>query len=354
MDCKMDKRFSKQTTAMEAMELAVSDRHRDFDDKVALVTGANSGIGLETAVALAAARCTVVCVCRSEDKAKTTIEEIVSRVPGTCRSRLIPGVMECSSLRSVEKFAQDYLDGKVVPSRKLHILVNNAGIMQTPEYTESEDGYELQFAVNYLAGYLLVKLLQPLLTKSATVAEPARVVNVSSIAHTYCRLNKLDIPNLPVKAREYNSFQQYGSSKLLQILQAQTLTEEFGKGNHPVLAFSLHPGVIQTGLGRSASRCSIAWWLYTFPRAALLLGIQKPLQAGAGPTIRCCLDPSLNDLNHHKVYFNDDCQPRQPRLPKDPASAGQQLMDRSNQLVGHFVHTGQTSPCGDDMGRRLL
>lgn len=328
---KADSRFSKQTTAMEAMEMAVSDRKKNFTDKVAIITGANSGIGKVAATALVAGGCTVVVVCRSMKKAEDAAAEIAETLKLCDKSKLIPQEMECSSLKSVEKFAQAYLEGKVVPSKQLNILINNAGIMQIPTWTASDDGYELQMAVNFLAGYHLVKMLTPLLQKSSTTSEPSRVVNISSLAHTFYR-GSFKVENIPCPEDQYNPFNQYGQSKMFQVLHAQELNRTLAHGENPVIAFSLHPGIIQTALHRNSAPCSPAWWLYLFPNVALFLGIQKTLEAGAGPTIRCALDPALNDVNDIPVYFHCDCNPTKPKLPKE-TTAGEQLMQLADRLV---------------------
>ena len=176
-----------------------------------------TGIGKETAIALAAAGYRVGVCCRSLDKANRAIADIAEAAGS---DRLFPGVLDLSSLQSVRDFASSFL-ASADNGAGLHVLVNNAGIMQLPKWRGSAEGYELQFAVNYLGGYLLARELLPALRRAAVPGAPARVVNVSSSAHYYTDLAKVDVKALPQSADSYgNGFNAYAESKPVGFLQS--------------------------------------------------------------------------------------------------------------------------------------
>ena len=318
--------FGRKTTARAVVEALKVDG----TGRTAIVTGANSGIGKETAIALAAAGYRVGVCCRSAGKAQAAIADIKAAAGS---DRLFPGVIDLASLQSVRDFVAAFL-ASPDNAAGLHVLVNNAGIMQLPKYRQSADGYELQFAVNYLGGYLLARELLPALQRAATPAVPSRVVNVSSSAHYSANLAGFTVAALPHGPDRYgNGWNAYANSKMLQVLHAQELSRRYASdAEHPVCAFSVHPGVIATGLGRNAKCCTITWALYCCSPVALCLGIHKTVEAGAAPTVRACVDPALGTFRLAGTFFREDCQPRQPRLPADAVRVAGELFARSDVL----------------------
>src|SRR5665647_470326 len=139
--------------------------------RVAIVTGANIGLGFDTALALAGKGCSVVLACRNLDKAKAAQEKILAHHP---KARIECLALDLGSLKSVRAFAASFSKSH----KKLDLLINNAGIMMPP-YSLSEDGFEGQMAANYLGHFALTKLLLPLLSKTPG----SRVVSLSSLAH---------------------------------------------------------------------------------------------------------------------------------------------------------------------------
>lgn len=199
--------------------------------KVALVTGASSGIGIPTALALKATGMRVFAAVRNLEKAKEALGD-----------NLEPGSLELihldnNSLDSVRKCAKEFLER----SDKLNIMVNNAGIMATPE-GRTVDGHESQFGTNHLAHFLLFQLLKDTLLKSATPEFGSRVVNVSSTGHRY---SEVQFDNLKLEGI-YDPGKAYGQSKISNIYMANEIERRYGKKN--LHAFSLHPGGIWTGL----------------------------------------------------------------------------------------------------------
>jgi retinol dehydrogenase-12 len=204
-------------------------------DRVALVTGSTDGIGRQTARQLAAKGVKVIVHGRSKQKVDATIAWLREELPGA----ELDGVsFDIGQIAGVRRGAEQILER--VP--QLHVLVNNAGIF-ADERTLTDDGVELTFAVNHLAGFLLAELLAPRLIESATEA-PSRVINVSSIAHTRGRIHLDDL----TLAQAWTGYAAYAQSKLAQVMHAITLADRHEPSK--LLAYSLHPGVVGTKLLR--------------------------------------------------------------------------------------------------------
>ncbi|KAF2789852.1 NAD(P)-binding protein [Melanomma pulvis-pyrius CBS 109.77] len=202
-----------------------------LDGKVALVTGTSSGIGVDTAIALKATGMRVFGAVRNLEKGKEALGDHLE--PG--RLELIH--LDMNSLDSVRACAKEFLS----KSDTLNILVNNAGIMTTPE-GRTADGFELQFGTNHLAHFLLFELLKPTLLKSATPEFGSRVVCVSSTGH---RGGEIQFDNLQLEGI-YTPALGYAQAKLANIYMANEIERRYGAQN--LHGFSLHPGGIWTGL----------------------------------------------------------------------------------------------------------
>jgi NAD(P)-dependent dehydrogenase (short-subunit alcohol dehydrogenase family) len=200
-----------------------------MNEKICLVTGANSGIGKVTAKALAAGGATVIMVCRNRDKGEAARDEIVRETRNENVDLMIADLSDLSQIRRLAA-------GVKAKYRRLHALVNNAG-SYNGERKLTVDGYEATFAANHLGYFLLTVDLLDLLKSSA----PARVVNVSSEAHRSARIN-LDDLNLE---NAYGGWKAYGQSKLANVLFTYELARRLeGTG---VTANCMHPGVVGTG-----------------------------------------------------------------------------------------------------------
>jgi len=210
-------------------------RENDLSDKVILITGCSSGIGIETARALKATGATLFLTARNLEKAKLALGDILD---GDDRVHLVH--LNLESLSSVRRCAAEFQQRS---GGRLHILINNAGVRHLPE-GRTEDGFETQFAVNHLAHFLLFEKLKPLLLASSTPEFHARVVAVSSTAH---RQEPMRLDDLNWTQRAYNPAGSYGQSKLANVYMANEIERRYGhQGLH---AWSVHPGGIRTGLG---------------------------------------------------------------------------------------------------------
>lgn len=204
-----------------------------LSNKVVLITGCSSGLGVETARAMSATGAKVYCTARDTAKGQKALEGVLE--PG--RVELL--LLDLNSLDSVRACAKDFLS----KSDKLNIVINNAGIMATPFNIKTDDGFEGQFGTNHLAHFLLFQLLKPTLLASATPEMDSRVVCVSSMGH---RTSPPNFGDYNYDKTEYGGWKAYGQSKTSNIYMANEIDRRYGsRGLH---GFSLHPGGIATGL----------------------------------------------------------------------------------------------------------
>ena len=252
--------------------------------KTAIVTGGNTGIGLETTITLAGAGATVIVPARDVEKAKKNLQGI---------ENVEIESMDIMNPASIELFAEKFL----ASNRPLHLLINNAGIMWVP-FRKDSRGIESQLATNYLGQFHLITKLWPALKK----ANGARVVNVSSLGHQMAPFNFED-PNF--LDREYETLQAYGQSKTATNLFSLELDHRAKEFN--VRAYSLHPGSISgTELGREASLelfqkmgfCDADGNI--LPEVAASL---KTISQGAATSVWTATSPLLNNIGG--VYCED-------------------------------------------------
>lgn len=270
--------FNAQTTTNDVI------KNINLTEKIAIVTGGSTGIGLETTKILAAAGATVIVPARNIDKAKKNLEGIANLEIET---------MDLMDSNSIDDFAEKFLTS----GRPLHMLINNAGIMWVPLRRNSR-GIESQLATNYLAQFQLTARLWIALKK----ANGARVVNVSSHGHQFAPFNFND-PNF--ENQKYETLLGYGQSKTAVNLFSLELDNRAKE--HNVRAYSLHPGSIGgTELGRDASL--ELWQKMGFcdadgtilPEVAASL---KTIPQGAATTVWCATSPKLDTIGG--VYCED-------------------------------------------------
>ncbi|AYB33770.1 oxidoreductase [Chryseolinea soli] len=230
----------------------------DQSGKTFLVTGANSGIGYETALGLYEAGATVIVACRSKEKADEAISEMKKQGG---KGKLEPGVLDLSDLDSVKDFANNFLR----THSKLDVLVNNAGVM-VPPASKTRQGYELQFGVNFLGHFALTGYLYPLLKKTPH----SRVVTVSSMAYLH---GAIDFENLRSE-KDYNDFREYAQSKLADLMFAIELQRRISAHSHGVTSIAAQPGANETNLARTMSE-------EAYQSAVQRIGALMPMAQGA-------------------------------------------------------------------------
>ncbi len=200
--------------------------------RLAVVTGANIGLGFETAMALVAKNCDLVLACRNMEKAEAAKATIHAKYP---KAKVTCMQLDLSSLKSVRAFATAFAE----KYSRLDLLINNAGIMMPP-YSLSEDGFESQFAANYIGHFALTGQLLPLIVKTPG----ARIVSLSSMAHRWGNI-RFDDPNFK---NGYNKREAYGQSKIACLMFAYEMNRRLQKAGCSTLSVAAHPGVAYTNL----------------------------------------------------------------------------------------------------------
>jgi NAD(P)-dependent dehydrogenase (short-subunit alcohol dehydrogenase family) len=239
--------------------------------RIAIVTGANAGLGYETALALGKLNAKVIMACRNVAKAQSAKQAILAKVP---QADLEVMELDLSSLKSVRAFAAAYL----AKYDRLDLLINNAGIM-VPPFSKTEDGFESQMGANYFGHFLLTGLLLPTLNKTPH----ARVVALSSKAH---ESGKIDFDNLHAE-KSYSRMGAYSQSKLACLMFAYELERRLQAAGYKTLSVAAHPGVSNTELGKHIPR--VAYFLL-MPIFALM--IHSPENATL-PQLMAALDPDV-------------------------------------------------------------
>ena len=273
--------------------------------RVALITGANIGIGRVTALRLAQAGFTVFLAGRSAQRTQAVIDEIHSTTETTNKAFFLP--LQLNDLNSVRECAALFL-ARQLP---LHLLVNNAGL--AGDKGQTRQGFEMAFGVNHLGHFLLTQLLLDTLKASA----PARVVTVASRAHLMA-YQGLDWPTLQQPTRSLTGTREYGVSKLANILFSAHLAKVLeGSG---VSTYSLHPGVVDTEVWREVPR---------FVRPLLRLrGLLTP-EEGAQTSLYCALQAPAIESG---LYY-DKCRVKTPSRIAQDAQLAEQLWNKSVQWV---------------------
>ena len=246
----------------------------DQSGRVALITGANSGIGLQAARALAEHGAHVVLACRTPSKAVVARDEILVTAPDATVSVI---ELDLTSLEAVRVAADDVL----AQFDRLDLLINNAGVMATP-YELTPNGYELQFATNHLGHAALTAHLLPLLLATAG----SRVVTVSSLAH---RIGKIAFDDLQSE-RGYQPWRAYGQSKLANLLFTFELQRRLVRAGADAIAVAAHPGISDTNLTGSTGGLTGKLMALTKPATRLF---SQNSRMGALPTLRAATDPSV-------------------------------------------------------------
>ncbi|NXV83748.1 RDH12 dehydrogenase, partial [Atlantisia rogersi] len=288
-----------------------------LEGKVAIITGANTGIGKETARDLAR-RGKVIVACRDIVKAEAAASEIRAE---TGNQQVIVKKLDLADTKSIREFAEKFL----AEEKELHILINNAGVMLCP-YSKTADGFEMHLGVNHLGHFLLTFLLLECLKQSA----PARIVNVSSLAHHGGRIRFHDLHG----EKSYNRGLAYCHSKLANVLFTRELARRLqGKSQRRVECFpiisghftanALHPGSVHSELVRHSLVMTWLWKIFSF--------FLKTPQEGAQTSVYCAVAEELDSVTGQ--YFSD-CQPAyvSPRGRDDETA--KKLWSVSCELLG--------------------
>ena len=289
-----------------------ADNIPDQTGRVAVITGANSGIGLETARELCRKGALVVMGCRSPDKAEAAAEDIRASVQG---ARLELRTLDLADLASIKAFAQDVAEAHP----EVHLLINNAGIMAIP-LARTADGFEMQLGTNHLGHFALTALLMD----NLKAAGSARVVNVASLAHRFCK--KIDFDDLNWEAR-YSKIGAYARSKLANLLFTQELQRRLEASGAGLITTAAHPGWTATNLQVHSGIASF------FNPIMAMEGPQ-----GALPTLRAATDPEAQGFDYYGPSGVYELK-GYPVIAKKTAQAqdsemAQKLWEKSEELTG--------------------
>ncbi|KAI9295550.1 NAD(P)-binding protein [Neoconidiobolus thromboides FSU 785] len=277
--------------------------HPNEENKVAIVTGGNTGIGFETAHWLVKAKFHVILACRSQEKAEVAIEKIKSDCGLNSKIEFI--ALDLTSFDSVKSFVKEF-ESKDLP---LNLLINNAGIMKIPEFERSKDGFELTFQVNYLSHFLLYNLLKDKLIATNN----SKLINLSSLAHYMASDGDFE---------DINNYQQYNDLAHYSKAKAAVVMSTYAFKRHISDQVQFHPGVVKTELFRYDSMAD---------KAVDIFGnyfMKTPLQ-GAMTTLRLAL---LDNIPKDSLYFADEL-PMQPTYWTKDIELQDKLWNLSKKLT---------------------
>jgi NAD(P)-dependent dehydrogenase (short-subunit alcohol dehydrogenase family) len=281
----------------------------NLEGRTAVVTGANAGIGLWTALGLARAGAEVIMMCRDPHRGEDARSQI-ARLGVKRKPDLV--LADFASLKAVRDAAARILDRY----QQIHILVNNAGLF-APSRQLTMDGYEMTIAVNHLAPFLLTNTLLPALDRAGEAERRARVVTVASNAAKRASIDFGDLQS----SRRYSMMEAYGQSKLANILFTKELARRLPPA--PVSANCLHPGVVATQIGNKGGIFGAVWSL----AKPLLLSPER----GADNSLYVAASAGIEGVSG--AYFVKQRPAPSPNPIADDAIAARRLWTESQKLV---------------------
>lgn len=277
------------------------------NEKTVVITGANSGIGKVTARELAKKGFNIVMICRDREKAEKAMQEIMFASDNRNVEYILCNLDSMKEIRETAAGIREKYD-------RIELLINNAGIIPDGKRVTTAEGFELTFAVNHLAYFLLTRELLPLLKQ----AKSARIINVASEAH---KAGKFQPGNLQLE-KGYSTVKAYGNSKLYNIMFTRELARKLK--NSPVSTFSLHPGAVNTNLASDSN--SIFGWLFNVGKVFML----SP-DKGAKTTIWLSTQEEIENLSGG--YFKNCKKVKPSRIARDDRAC-RQLWEMTEELLG--------------------
>ena len=299
----INRQYNSRSSADEVVE------GHDLSGKNIIVTGANTGIGYETARALASIGGVVTLACRNAEAAAQACQKIRRQHPA---ANVTAMQLDLSDLNSVSQFAKEYSQDT------LALLINNAG-SSAPSLMTTAQGFERTVGVCHIGHFLLTALLMPKLL----AAHSPRVIMLSSESHRYPA--KLDFETLGKAQEPYKTMRAYGQAKLCNVLMADKLQRRYGARG--LTACSVHPGaLVTTDFGRESLLFRIAFWLAS--------PFTKSANQGASTTVYCALHEPASEIAGG--YFSHCQRARQTAEAKDPQVAAR-LWSLSEQWVVEYI-----------------
>ncbi|KAI9206470.1 uncharacterized protein BJ171DRAFT_457496 [Polychytrium aggregatum] len=284
--------------------------------KVAIVTGANAGLGRASAMELARKGAHVILACRTESKALPIVEEI-KKETGNANVEFME--LDLSSIKSVERFSKRFLERGI----ELDILMNNAAILMPPTFTLSVDQIEMQLATNHIGHFLLTLSLIPAFPKDRT----SRIVNVSSRSHQlFAPKCGFDLENYN-NPETYNPWVAYGQSKVANILFTQELQARLeAAGYDKIYVNALNPGAVATdGAKQNPLMSSVKTFFFNL--------IAVPQTKGALTQIYVATSPDIETKNYRGQYFDPVTRLSTPSAPASDKELAKKLWELSVKLI---------------------
>ncbi len=293
----------------------------DLSDKISVITGANSGLGYETAKIMASKGATVVMACRNMQKAQDAKQLILQDIP---EANLVLSQLDLADLSSIKTFADN------LKVDRIDLMFNNAGLMAIPQ-SKTVDGFETQFGVNHLGHFALTGILLDKILN----AENSRIITLASLFHMLGRIN---FDDLMFERRKYRKFSAYAQSKLSNLIFTNELQRKLSANNKSTIAVAAHPGYATTHLqtkgtimsGRSFNRKMVSF-------ANFIMGYSA--YKGAMPQIRAATDTEAMGGDYYGPLILNYLWPHKPRKvwSKRVArnkSVGERLWKVSEELTG--------------------
>ena len=312
---------------MTSPDLWVKQNVPDLTGKVAIVTGATSGLGCETAKVLAQQGAHVVLAVRNTEKGERVAAQIHAEIS---QASLAVMSLDLASLAAIRQFAAAFASRASGASthNRLDMLINNAGVMATP-YRKTADGFELQFGTNHLGHFALTGLLLPLILGTPD----ARVVTVTSSAHLYGRIAFDDLSG----ERSYGKWRAYGQSKLANLLFAYELQRRLAAIHSTAISVAAHPGYASTNLQYAGLEMEDSRLGRFLARAGYRLVAQSAAM-GALPSVYAATSPDVEGGD----YIGPDGFMEQRGFPRKvrsnararDAAAAARLWTLSEELTG--------------------
>lgn len=290
----------------------------DLSNKVIIVTGANSGIGLEATKLFAKNGATVIMACRTEKRGNAAKAAILEEHPAALLDMI---QLDLEDFNSIEAFLSVFTK----KYDKLNILLNNAGIMAVP-YGQTKQGLERQIGVNHFGHYYLTMKLLPLLNKS----EDARIVNIASIAHRFGKLRPKTFKYN--QSNRYNPAFAYAQTKLANLLFTNSLASKLKEMGSAIMVVAAHPGVSSTNLGRHNKSLQVK------NIAKVVTRLNQSAYQGCLPGVRAAVDHTVQSGEYYGPHGFYDFRGH-PVIVKQRRKAyradwQQQLWDASVEITG--------------------
>jgi NAD(P)-dependent dehydrogenase (short-subunit alcohol dehydrogenase family) len=293
---------------------------------VAVITGANAGLGHQTALELARAGTTVVMACRSIERARQAQSDLLARVPAA-ETTILP--LEVSEPESIREFGRRFAE----QCGRLDILINNAGVVAVP-LSRNSAGHELHLATNYLGAFALTGTLLPLFRKDAG----ARIVNVGSLAH---RLGKLDLEDLNWEKTPYNEWKAYARSKVAMLSFTMELDRRLRRSGSKLMALAAHPGFAATEVSKNSAALTPGNAFSKWVIEKIAVRVPTPAEA-SGPITHAACDAGVSGGDYYGPSGFLEIRGTPGRARVNPvardADVGRRLWALSESMTGvHYL-----------------